>query len=83
MANCHYLVAEYDEAISYYKKAAAIKGYDTGVYYNMAICFDHKEEFSKSKPLYERILDEEPNNVKCLFNLANILLILGKSTNAL
>jgi tetratricopeptide (TPR) repeat protein len=43
IANCHYLVGEYDEAINYYKKAISIKGYDTGVYYNMAICYDQKE----------------------------------------
>lgn len=35
-----------------------------------------------SKEIYEKILQAEPKNVRCLNNLANIFLILGKTNEA-
>jgi tetratricopeptide (TPR) repeat protein len=45
----------------------------------MAICFDQKEQFMVSRSLYEAVLQIEPNNTSSLYNLANIMLVLGKN----
>ena len=43
----------------------------------MAICLDKMEEYLASKVIYEKILQKNPNNIRCLNNLGNILLITG------
>lgn len=49
----------------------------------MAICYDQKEQFMTSKAIYEMILQDEPNNVNCLYNLGNIMLVVGRNNEAL
>ena len=43
------------------------------------MCFDKEEEYLISKEIYEKILQIDNKNIRCLNNLANILLILGKT----
>jgi Tfp pilus assembly protein PilF len=43
----------------------------------MAMCFDKMEEYMASKAIYEKVLQKNPNNIRCLNNLGNILLITG------
>ena len=45
----------------------------------MAGCFDKMEEYLASKAIYERILELDSHNVRCMNNLANILLITGET----
>jgi tetratricopeptide (TPR) repeat protein len=49
---------------------------------NVAICFDKMEEYLASKAIYEKILEKNPDNIKCINNLANILLIIGETNEA-
>ena len=70
-------------ALGHYEKANAIaKGENVDIMESMAICFDKMEEYLASKTIYERLLDVNPNNVKCINNLANILLITGETNEA-
>ena len=48
----------------------------------MAICLDKMEEYLASKVIYEKILSKNPNNIRCLNNLGNILLIIGETNEA-
>lgn len=74
---------DYNESLNYYEQAAAMCPEDNiELLENIAVCFDKKEEFLTSKEIYEKILSLDPKNIKCLNNLANILLILGKTNEA-
>ena len=46
------------------------------------MCYDKQEQFLASKEIYEKILAIDPKNIKCLNNMANIYLILGKTNEA-
>lgn len=52
-------------------------GIDLDVLENMAICLDRMEEYMASKAIYEKILQKNPGNIRCLNNLGNIFLIIG------
>ena len=40
------------------------------------------EEYLASKEIYEKILLDDPLNINCMNNLANIFLIIGNTTEA-
>ena len=40
------------------------------------------EEYLASKVIYEKIINKNPNNIRCLNNLGNILLIIGETNEA-
>lgn len=48
----------------------------------MAICFDQKEQFLVSKTVYESVLQLDPTHTSSLYNLANIMLVLGKNAES-
>jgi tetratricopeptide (TPR) repeat protein len=58
LANCYYLLEEYDSAIENYQKSVDLNDKSTQTLYNMAICYDQKEQFMTSKAIYEMILQE-------------------------
>lgn len=68
----------YSESLSYFEKANQMTtGVDLDVLENMAICLDRMEEYIASKAIYEKILQKNPGNIRCLNNLGNIFLIIG------
>lgn len=40
------------------------------------------EQYLASKTIYEKILEKDPENIRCMNNLANILLITGETNES-
>ena len=74
---------EYTIALEYYERANNLcEGKEMAILENIAVCLDRLEEYLGSKAIYEKILEKDPNNMRCLNNLANILLLTGETNEA-
>ena len=69
-------------AIEHYQKSIDLDDSNVNTLYNMAICFDQKEQFLVSRGLYEAVLQLDPTHTSSLYNLANIMLVLGKNSES-
>jgi Flp pilus assembly protein TadD len=76
----------YDEALKLYAKALPLKrslnSSPAFIYNNIAGLYAKKQEYQTATTFYEKALKIEPDNTRARFNLVNVLMFLGKFSEA-
>ena len=77
----YYLQNNYTKAVSYFKKALALRETE-GEAVRLARTFYHLKEYDKANALYEKMLHENANNVDALWGTAEIMIVRNDYVNA-
>jgi protein O-mannosyl-transferase len=76
----------YDKALGLYAKALplkrTLKTSTAFIYNNVAGIYAKKQEYQAAIAFYEKALKMEPDNTRARFNLVNVLIFLGKFSEA-
>lgn len=82
LANCSYMLGEYDLALSELDEAEKYLGDDAKVKNLRGMMFIALERFPEARQIFEDVLRKSPNNVDARFGLAELDLFDGKISSA-
>ena len=69
LANKHYYLHEYEDAIESYQKAIELNPEDAGAYYNMGISYDNIEAYEKAIEAYQKAIELNPEDAGVYYNM--------------
>lgn len=83
MGFCHQKIGNHDLALEYYDKAELFSPESNWLLRKRAFCYRQAGDFRTAEKLYRRLLEQNPENLNLICNVADCLAAEGKTSEAL
>ena len=82
LANCHYILEEFEQAINLFEEISLID-HNEELEYNLANCYYMRNDYEDAIKHYQRALQMNPKKTECFYNLGNAYCISERFQEAL